>query len=164
MSSLFTILTLFTENVKLSWKDDDDEGRESPTRRRSNSDISHLDLHIPPSMSPEEHPGSPLSFGAGSRQPLDLASPMMGAYPQTPRTETARSQATTPGTDYTFPRPAPLRREQTLPSQVRRGVVARATQDSTLAVIPAEAFKRLTKKHPKASAHIVQGDEVVAPV
>lgn len=38
-----------------------------------------------------------------------------------------------------------------------RGTVARATVDSTLAVIPAEAFRRLTRKFPKASAHIVQG-------
>lgn len=34
--------------------------------------------------------------------------------------------------------------------------IARAKVDATLAVIPAEAFKRLTKKFPKASAHIVQ--------
>ena len=37
------------------------------------------------------------------------------------------------------------------------GVVARATVDTTLAVIPAEAFRRLTKKYPKATGHIVQG-------
>ncbi|KDN50368.1 hypothetical protein K437DRAFT_273102 [Tilletiaria anomala UBC 951] len=36
------------------------------------------------------------------------------------------------------------------------GTVARATVDTTLAVIPAEAFKRLTNKFPNASAHIVQ--------
>ncbi|SNX82618.1 related to NTE1 - Serine esterase [Melanopsichium pennsylvanicum] len=36
------------------------------------------------------------------------------------------------------------------------GTVARATVDTTLAVIPAEAFKRLTKKFPNAAAHIVQ--------
>lgn len=35
--------------------------------------------------------------------------------------------------------------------------IARARVDATLAVIPADAFKRLTKKYPKASAHIVQG-------
>lgn len=35
-------------------------------------------------------------------------------------------------------------------------VVARATVDSTIAVIPAEAFKRLVRIYPKASAHIVQ--------
>lgn len=38
-----------------------------------------------------------------------------------------------------------------------QATVARAKVDSTLAVIPAEAFKRLTHKFPKASAHIVQG-------
>lgn len=36
------------------------------------------------------------------------------------------------------------------------GTVARATVDTTLAVIPAEAFKRLTNKFPNAAAHIVQ--------
>lgn len=38
-----------------------------------------------------------------------------------------------------------------------QATVARAKVDSTLAVLPAEAFKRLTHKFPKASAHIVQG-------
>lgn len=38
-----------------------------------------------------------------------------------------------------------------------RGLLARATEDTTLAVIPAEAFRRLTQKFPKASGHIVQG-------
>lgn len=161
LSSLFTILTLFTENVKLSWKADEDgspdatESHES-IRRRSNSDISQLDLRSPEAMSPQEL-GSPISFTAGNKRPVDITSPMMGAYPETPRTATARSQATTPGTEYPFPRQPPPLRRPTMASQVRRGVVARATQDSTLAVIPAEAFKRLTKKHPKASAHIVQG-------
>ncbi|UZJ53575.1 hypothetical protein CBS101457_002895 [Exobasidium rhododendri] len=36
------------------------------------------------------------------------------------------------------------------------GTIGRATVDTTLAVIPAEAFKRLTKKFPDAAAHIVQ--------
>lgn len=36
------------------------------------------------------------------------------------------------------------------------GTVGRATVDTTLAVIPAIAFKRLTKRYPNAAAHIVQ--------
>jgi lysophospholipid hydrolase len=36
------------------------------------------------------------------------------------------------------------------------GTVARATVDSTLAVIPIEAFKKLTRKFPKATGSIVQ--------
>jgi lysophospholipid hydrolase len=42
-------------------------------------------------------------------------------------------------------------------TQIHHGTVARATEDTTLAVIPAEAFRRLTQKFPNASAHIVQG-------
>ncbi|ODV74892.1 lysophospholipase [Cyberlindnera jadinii NRRL Y-1542] len=35
-------------------------------------------------------------------------------------------------------------------------IIARATSDSTVAIIPADAFKRLKRKHPRASSHIVQ--------
>ncbi|KAG9019301.1 phosphatidylcholine and lysophosphatidylcholine phospholipase [Tulasnella sp. 427] len=196
LSSLFTILSLFTENVKLSWKEDEEEessdprtseadarsaagsrasGRPTNRMRRSNSDISNLDLRSPmmsPGSGPQSRPGfgggrmpsyedSPLSFVAGAHSNSGSnSSPMLGAYPVTPRTPGSRSQATapsTPGTDHTYARRPPLHRQQTLTaSQVRRGLVARASRDSTLAVIPAEAFRRLTKKFPKASAHIVQ--------
>ncbi|KAK4057788.1 phosphatidylcholine and lysophosphatidylcholine phospholipase [Microbotryomycetes sp. JL221] len=38
----------------------------------------------------------------------------------------------------------------------KEATIARAMTDTTLAVIPAEAFRRLTKKFPNAAAHIVQ--------
>ncbi|KAG0255243.1 phosphatidylcholine and lysophosphatidylcholine phospholipase [Mortierella polycephala] len=38
----------------------------------------------------------------------------------------------------------------------RRVIIAKAMVDTTLAVIPAEAFHRLTQKFPQAAAHIVQ--------
>lgn len=41
-------------------------------------------------------------------------------------------------------------------AQPKEATIARATQDTTLAVIPSEAFKRLTIKFPNAVAHIVQ--------
>ena len=37
-----------------------------------------------------------------------------------------------------------------------KGTIARATKDTTLAVIPAEAFRKLTRKFPKASGTVVQ--------
>lgn len=37
-----------------------------------------------------------------------------------------------------------------------KGTIARATVDSTLAMIPAEAFRKLTRKYPKATGSIVQ--------
>ena len=41
-------------------------------------------------------------------------------------------------------------------SKALKGTIARATVDTTLAVIPAKAFIKLTKKHPKASGTVVQ--------
>ncbi len=41
-------------------------------------------------------------------------------------------------------------------SEALKGTIARATVDTTLAVIPAKAFKTLTKKYPKASGTVVQ--------
>lgn len=41
-------------------------------------------------------------------------------------------------------------------SMAFKGTIARATTDTTLAVIPAEAFRKLTRKFPKASGTVVQ--------
>ncbi|RKP23278.1 hypothetical protein SYNPS1DRAFT_24704, partial [Syncephalis pseudoplumigaleata] len=46
--------------------------------------------------------------------------------------------------------------QQTAAAIERADIVFRATTDTTLAVIPAEAFKRVTEKFPSASAHMVQ--------
>lgn len=35
-------------------------------------------------------------------------------------------------------------------------IIARATADSTIAIIPADSFRRLKRKHPRSSSHIVQ--------
>ncbi|KAJ3090881.1 phosphatidylcholine and lysophosphatidylcholine phospholipase [Quaeritorhiza haematococci] len=47
-------------------------------------------------------------------------------------------------------------RRRPRPRSVHPHIVARAAVDTTLAVIPAEAFKKLTEKFPNAVAHIVQ--------
>lgn len=181
LSSLFTILSLFTENVKLSWQEDDDDEDISasaseasapttasgyPTRpknrlRRSNSDVSQLALSSSESIASGSGSGF-VPARVGEFGGVEVASPSpipMGAYPATPSSDAGRSRASTVRSDATFSHQRPsLHRQQTITaSQIRRGLVARATQDSTLAVIPAEAFRRLTKKFPKASAHIVQG-------
>ena len=59
-----------------------------------------------------------------------------------------------------FPTRANRRRSGASPrtnSKANEAIIARAKVDTTLAVIPAEAFRRLTKKFPNAAAHIVQG-------
>lgn len=72
--------------------------------------------------------------------------------PPAPAASSVRSSqsAFTPSQRPTLPRPSSIQTE------IHHGTVARATVDTTLAVIPAEAFRRLTHKFPKATAHIVQ--------
>ena len=47
-----------------------------------------------------------------------------------------------------------MRRMQT--NSVHPDIIARATVDTTIAIIPASAFRRLTRIYPKATSHIVQ--------
>lgn len=162
LSSLFTILSLFTENVKISWQDGDttDEATETASTtsstqphvrsraRRSDSDVSHIDLE---SLRSRERSASVSSSGSTVHGNRGTSSSFGGHLP----TQDSRNGPRT----FTH---SPLRASastSTTETHSHYGVVARATEDSTLAVIPAEAFKRLTRKFPKATAHIVQGIE-----
>jgi lysophospholipid hydrolase len=159
LSSLFTILSLFTEDVQMSWQDDDsdlstdnlaqfDEGNPLPPRnrtRRANSDVSPLKFgreSIARRSSSSSTASTVHAHGFKSPSPAGSISPNQDG--PMPSTEIPHSPH----------RHHPGRRL----TQARRGVVARATVDTTLAVIPAEAFRRLTKKFPKATGHIVQGN------
>lgn len=168
LSSLFTILSLFTENVKLSWQDednhDDDDELESisvastqrtPPRTRpgrSNSDVSNLSLGT--LRSPTRRPS--VSSSGSTVHQEDATSPRA----QSPH---RRSQSPLP-----FPQSARIpsgtstrpKSNVSVEPENHYSAVARAAEDSSLAVIPAEAFRRLTKKFPKATAHIVQGKNV----
>ena len=177
LSSLFTILSLFTENVKISWQDDEpslDLDSDSHTtsdadsvadtesvvrpqiqvrHKRSDSDVStiHLDSLRSPRITSPRHRGrgtSVSSSGSTVHATQVLSSPRFRSASQGPSVSGASSAS------------AETYRRRPMPESGRHsyGVVARATEDSTLAVIPAEAFRRLTKKFPKAAAHIVQGE------
>ncbi|KZT30963.1 patatin-domain-containing protein [Neolentinus lepideus HHB14362 ss-1] len=152
LSSLFTILSLFTEDVKMSWENGDIQS--PPTQagplvhhirtrlRRANSDVSQLDLTLRTPMTPSRR-GS-ISSTSSTVHPTEILSPLSSATSSHPHDDESVGQHSTPS-----------RRDHPA-ADVDYGVVARAVEDSTLAVIPAEAFRRLTKKFPKATAHIVQ--------
>ena len=154
LSSLFTILSLFTDDVKISWQDDDPSGglTESPIdtftfrpaksrSQRADSDVSQLQLD------------SKFSIGSSASSASTVHRMDSGSSPGSPSTYSTASESRTPRVPYSlFPRNATIR-----PTRVHHGVVARATEDTTLAVIPAEAFRRVTKNFPKATGHIVQG-------
>ncbi|KAG6894284.1 hypothetical protein C0992_006726, partial [Termitomyces sp. T32_za158] len=153
LSSLFTILSLFTEDVKMSWQDledgtDIDEfvnepfGGDLSLRRRANSDVSQLDLEKPKGHERK----SSISSSASTVHALGAASPSRGM-----------PLSSSPFGSYASHRLPSFSQTDIQPTSARRGgLVARATEDSTLAVIPAEAFRRLTKNFPKATGHIVQ--------
>lgn len=159
LSSLFTILSLFTEDVKISWKnsnfahgDGDDPGLNvlsvpRPGRsKRANSDVSHVDLHMRAQYVETARERSPsVSSSSSTIHPRELKTPTLFA------SRNADRPTSTPLNIRT------QRRMSNHLTQIHHGTVARATEDTTLAVIPAEAFRRLTKQFPNASAHIVQG-------
>jgi hypothetical protein len=153
LSSLFTILSLFTEDVKISWQNDsgsqsDDEDPtpnhitipRSRKTKRANSDVSQVDL--------DGHVHS--THGERTRSP-SASSSSSTVHPGQPKLPTSRHQEHLTNTSLK------LKQRRRVSDQIHHGTVARATEDTTLAVIPAEAFRRLTKKFPEASAHIVQG-------
>jgi len=167
LSSLFTILSLFTEDVKMSWQDGDpvevipDGLSDSPPiparnrTQRANSDVSQLDLGTDlPIYPPRRNPSFSSSSGSTIHAFSDTTSPRSHATSRYEGDFETPLISHPPSSDT--PRLFPRRGLQT-PTQVHHGVVARATEDTTLAVIPAEAFRRLTKKFPKATGHIVQG-------
>jgi lysophospholipid hydrolase len=151
MSSLFSILSLFTEDVKLRYAEDEDfDSALGFDRRRFSSGIGQ-GHNIPPSL-----PTSP-TYGAttSSGRPFQRIEPsttstdptISGALPKIPPMSLDSDEP-----PYAK-RPKPKR---TKTSSFHPDIVARATVDTTIAIIPASAFRRLTRVYPKATAHIVQ--------
>ncbi|KAK7058594.1 phosphatidylcholine and lysophosphatidylcholine phospholipase [Paramarasmius palmivorus] len=162
LSSLFTILSLFTEDVKISWQDDHTEMDDfesaldalsmisgETSRGRSNSDISQLELEQ--NAGPRRRRSS-TSSTTSTVHATGLKSPSVRQAP--------RSGYASPLYEEDHTQPFPIvespHPHSIYENQSHHGLVARATEDTTLAVIPAEAFRRLTKKYPKATGHIVQ--------
>lgn len=149
LSSLFSILSLFTDQIKLSWQEDASHISSSnppiqltsPQKHagRINTDVSSLDLEFERSPTPLPRNRTASVSSSGS---------------------TAHPAGSVPGMTHVFSsEPSPPRSDSIQQHQIHHGhgIIGRATEDSTLAVIPAEAFRRVTKKFPKATGHIVQG-------
>ncbi|KAI9848233.1 MAG: phosphatidylcholine and lysophosphatidylcholine phospholipase [Thelocarpon superellum] len=163
MSSLFSILSLFTEDVQLRHSDEEDPGNDlassgklTPGREPRSAGL--MGGSTP--SSPTAGPGSPhasgiardnrpsaLTMTAGDRLPS--IPPFSLDPPPDPRHPGARPTHGAPGRQR--PR-GTLHRSMS----VHPDILARATVDTTIAIIPATAFRRLTRVYPRATAHIVQ--------
>lgn len=155
MSSLFSILQLFTEDIQLR----DPEGSGSGTSSAGHS----------ASVRPDSFPASP---------------PTMAESPRSTVRDRSRSASQMNNNGDLLPSVPPLQLDdsQAMPHEnqprdihpqlpqldikkqsgrkrrksVHPDIVARAMTDTTIAIIPASAFRRLTRVYPRATSHIVQ--------
>ncbi|OAA81203.1 Patatin-like serine hydrolase [Akanthomyces lecanii RCEF 1005] len=142
MSSLFSIMSLFTEDVKLKVEDEEEVQEENP----------ETGPFVPASM-----PNTPNLNASSGRHAIVSDNE---TQPQVARRATGANippmslNDAVPIVHRPLQRPrAPKRRAS---QSVHPDIIARATMDTTIAIIPAQAFRRLIKIYPKATAHIVQ--------
>jgi lysophospholipid hydrolase len=150
MSSLFSILSLFTEDVKLRYTEDDESetGLKGFAHQRFPSSAGFSHSHdTPPSLPTSPIYGATQPTGRDRRSSTLTTSTAGGTLPTVPPLSLDAPR------ESVKPRVKP-RRANT--SSAHPDIVARATVDTTIAIIPASAFRRLTRVYPKATAHIVQ--------
>ena len=151
MSSLFSVLSLFTEDVSLRHDPDQERQRSSGA---SNNEFSSEDTSISRSESPIRGSGIPtlsnLQQEYGAQRIV-----ANGGLPHIPplSLDTGKKHA---GGSWRSRDYLNSKQKAAKPKSVHPDIVARALVDTTIAIIPATAFHRLTRVYPKATAHIVQ--------
>lgn len=146
MSSLFSILSLFTEDVHL---------RTGDSTASSTSGAGMGASRVPDSIptSPRGSVGldSPTSMGRGRSDSTPHLNGS-GELPAVPPLNLEESNAM-PSQDPLESRKLPGKKRR---KSVHPDIVARAAVDTTIAIIPASAFRRLTRVYPRATAQIIQ--------
>ncbi|KAF7681353.1 patatin-like serine hydrolase [Alternaria burnsii] len=156
MSSLFSILSLFTEDVKLRHDEDEDPrpsvpGTPQREARPSMSRNSSFAFDDSRPHTPHEVPEAKIRH----RRTSTLNSPTAGGRLQSvPPLSLDLDGFGDERIKHSKTRGSPSRPAK--PKSAHPDIVARATVDTTIAIIPATAFRRLTRIYPKATAHIVQ--------
>lgn len=149
MSSLFSIMSLFTEDIPMRLPEDDNS---EPGTASASTELPRYPMSatFPKAHdAPISFPGTPDMNGSGTS--VTLVDPRASNSPH-------ESLASIPpmsldGMNRNKPlRPVP-RRSGT--SSAHPDIIGRATVDTTIAIIPASAFRRLIRIYPKATAHIV---------
>lgn len=155
MSSLFSILSLFTEDVKLRHDDEDDHVLTAPG-------TPHTESARPPVIRDnsfgidDSRPHTPRTpdITLRHRRASTLTSPTAGGRLPSVPPLSLDTDGYSDRIKHSKMRKSPTRAVKS--KSVHPDIVARATVDTTIAIIPATAFHRLTRIYPKATAHIVQ--------
>ncbi|OTA69419.1 lysophospholipase NTE1 [Hypoxylon sp. EC38] len=152
MSSLFSIMSLFTEDVKLKLPSEDSlepSGTNGRSRHQRLSSASFGRQHDVPTFLNES------SDLTGTQGRPTAANESAVTSPSSPHPTTLPKIPPISLDDSPLPkhtRRPPIKRTAT---SVHPDIIARATVDTTIAIIPASAFRRLIRVYPKATAHIV---------
>ena len=152
MSSIFSIMSLFTENVSLGLPPEDgpetSPGRRTVSLQRRPSSTGFPQGHDIPAR----RPGTP-DFEGVQNQHTPIIDDAELVSPTSPG-RSVPSKVPHMSLDTSS-----LSRSQPQPvangPSVHPDLIARATVDTTIAIIPASAFRRLIRIYPKATAHIV---------
>ncbi|KID90799.1 Lysophospholipase like protein [Metarhizium guizhouense ARSEF 977] len=158
MSSLFSIMSLFTEDVRLRLNDEASPvppNGESDYRRHRSVGESETQSFTP---APASMPNTPHLDGKGG-QPDDKSVSAEGKSQLLPVGDLHESGSNIPPISLDPSSPTQPQRPK-LPGRVAShsahpDIIARATVDTTIAIIPASAFRRLIRIYPKATSHIV---------
>ena len=149
MSSLFSIMSLFTEHVKLRYEEDHARQSAAPQQTSFNAAPTVFPSEIPVSMPNSPHLNDRSRHGLhreGSGNSATIA--MTSQIPPISLDSPAAGMS-----HHTSQRPAMPERGTS--SSAHPDIIARATVDTTIAIIPASAFRRLIRIYPKATSHIV---------
>ncbi|KAI9660101.1 MAG: phosphatidylcholine and lysophosphatidylcholine phospholipase [Bathelium mastoideum] len=162
MSSLFSILALFTEDVKLRHEPHESASLESEPNTATLN-------HLKPGVHASAAAGTPVTPDSGATSPV--IAPLTSTYKHGNRLRrpSTLTRPTSAGRLSNIPpldldvEPEEYHHEKhyqySRPKRAKSAhpdIVARATTDTTIAIIPATAFHRLTRVYPKATAHIIQ--------
>jgi lysophospholipid hydrolase len=149
MSSLFSVLSLFTEDVAL--RHDMDQEARGASGASSAGFAPGDTLEIRSESPAKKH--CALAHPAAQQKKGGQLFVANGSLPHIPplSLDTSWKNGSWQPQDYRS-----SNEKTTKPKSVHPDIVARATVDTTIAIIPATAFHRLTRVYPKATAHIVQ--------
>lgn len=153
MSSLFTIMSLFTEDVNLRYGEDDDSVPNTAASQPGNSRFPSNALD-PRRYHDMSFPTTPMSEGATEGRGVRIQDPGVvpasaGSLPRIP--PMSLDDGASPRRPFKK-RPQP---KHSISASAHPDIIARASVDTTIAIIPASAFRRLIRIYPKATAHIV---------
>ncbi|KAM0279825.1 hypothetical protein ACHAQH_004376 [Verticillium albo-atrum] len=158
MSSLFSIMSLFTEDIKLTSTEYDTPEPTAATSAglRYTGAVRGSATRNAPRDTTVSFPGTPRFTDEND----DNKDHVRDNFSRSSSAAHEPTQATIPpisldGTEHKRAPARPLLPNRVTSTSAHPDIIARATVDTTIAIIPASAFRRLTKVYPKATSHIV---------